>query len=112
MVPLTQQERKVVTFVVLTIVVGVFLDFTFKGRAHKIAVLNILDDTSFYPRLNINTASVEDLAAVPRMSPALAVQIVHYRQKHGLFPDIQALTRVPGIRPSQLKRLMFYLKAK
>src|SRR5262245_47843256 len=36
-------------------------------------------------RININTASVEELERLPGIGPAIASGIVEHRRKHGLF---------------------------
>lgn len=47
--------------------------------------------------LDINTASVEQLVALPRIGPALAARIVEDRDANGPFATLDALDRVPGI---------------
>ncbi|NKX49713.1 helix-hairpin-helix domain-containing protein, partial [Arthrobacter deserti] len=56
--------------------------------------------------VNINTATAEELAALPRIGPVLAQRIVDFRQQHGPFTSAQDLDAVPGIGPGLLEALL------
>ena len=47
--------------------------------------------------LNLNTASIPELEALPGIGPALAKKIVEFREKKGGFKRIEELLAVPGI---------------
>lgn len=47
--------------------------------------------------LNLNTATVEQLDALPGVGPVLAQRIVDYREAHGGFGSVEDLQHVPGI---------------
>ena len=49
-------------------------------------------------RLNINTASVEQLDTLPGIGRTRAQAIVAYREKNGPFEDIRGLLKVSGIK--------------
>lgn len=55
--------------------------------------------------LNINTASAQELEALPGIGPALAQSIVSYRNEHGPFQSIDDLKNVPGIGDARFERL-------
>lgn len=66
----------------------------------------VADDSGM---VNINTASAEQLAALPRIGPAIAQRIVAYREKNGPFKRPADLMNVKGIGEStflQLKDLI------
>lgn len=50
--------------------------------------------------VNINTADALELESLPGIGPALAQRVVEYRSTHGPFPQIEAITDVPGIGPA------------
>jgi len=49
------------------------------------------------PRININTATVEELQQLPRVGPSLAQRIVAYREMYGPFKTPEDLMQVSGI---------------
>jgi len=48
-------------------------------------------------RLDLNTATVHDLEALPRLGPALANRIIADREANGPFTSLDDLQRVSGI---------------
>jgi competence protein ComEA len=53
----------------------------------------------------INRATEEELTALPGIGPALAAQIIAYREANGPFADLEALNNVPGIGARTLEML-------
>lgn len=47
--------------------------------------------------VNINTATAEQLALLPRVGPAVAARIVEFREQNGKFKDTSDLLLVKGI---------------
>jgi competence protein ComEA len=47
--------------------------------------------------LDINTATTQELEALPNIGPTRAEQIVAYRETHGAFQDKEDIMQVPGI---------------
>lgn len=56
-------------------------------------------------KVNINTASAEQLAALPGIGDTLAARIVEQRQKSGAFKSVQELMTVKGIGEKNLAKL-------
>jgi competence protein ComEA len=54
-------------------------------------------------KVNLNTASAEELEALPGIGPVTAAAIVEYRTTHGSFATIEAIMDVPGIGPKTLQ---------
>jgi len=55
--------------------------------------------TSSASLININTATAEQLDALPSIGPVTAQSIVTYRQQHGPFQHIEDIMNVSGIGP-------------
>lgn len=56
-------------------------------------------------KLNVNSATVEQLAAVPGLNPDLAKKIVDYRNEMGDITNIEELKDVDGITPEILNKI-------
>jgi competence protein ComEA len=55
--------------------------------------------------VNVNTATEQELEALPGIGPVLAQKIIDYRTAHGPFPTVDALDDVSGIGPATLENL-------
>ena len=65
-------------------------------------------DTAIEP-ININTATVEELAILPEITPHLAGKIVAYRKRHGRFGRADDLLRINGINEEILRQFEVYI---
>ena len=59
---------------------------------HHIPADIILDD-----RMDINTASAQDLESLPGIGSVLAERIIAYREANGAFDDIEDILLVDGV---------------
>lgn len=59
--------------------------------------------------LDINTATLEQLQALPGVGPVLARRILDYREAHGAFSSVSQLTLVKGIGLSLLHQILDYI---
>jgi competence protein ComEA len=57
-------------------------------------------------KINLNTASVEQLAELPRVGPVLAQRIVDWRTQQGPFKSPEELDAVDGVGPKMLETLL------
>ena len=63
-------------------------------------------------RLDINTATVQQLQSVQPINEALAKEIIGHREKWGEFSSIDELRNVQGIRQSEVETLRDYLEVR
>ncbi len=56
-------------------------------------------------KININTATEDELQKLHGIGPVLAERIIEYREKHGPFNNIQELENVQGIGPATLDNI-------
>ena len=60
-------------------------------------------------KVNINTASAQQLTVLPGVGEKLAARIVDYRQKAGGFKNVSELMNVQGIGEKNLAKIQAFL---
>ena len=60
-------------------------------------------------KVNLNTASIEQLTTLPGVGPKLAARIVEYRQKSGTFRSTQELINVKGVGEKSFAKIEAWL---
>jgi len=63
------------------------------------------------PVVDLNSADVASLDALPGVGQARALAVVRYREANGPFRAVQDLAQVPGFGPGALKRLQGLVRA-
>ena len=56
-------------------------------------------------KVDINTASVEELGTLPRVGPVMAQRIADWRKDHGPFKSVEELDAIDGIGPKLMESL-------
>ena len=62
------------------------------------------DKGSAHETININTATKEELMAVPGIGEVYAQRIIDYREKNGNFTAPEELLNIPGIGEKRLEK--------
>lgn len=75
-----------------------------KGVA-KVAV----DKSTLSGKININSASVEQLEMLPRIGTKTAQSIIEFRKQNGPFKKVEDLTGVKGIGEKTIEELKDYI---
>ncbi|HOX44794.1 MAG TPA: helix-hairpin-helix domain-containing protein [Myxococcota bacterium] len=60
--------------------------------------------------IELNTATAEDLEAIPGIGPTLAGRIVQHREEHGPFASLEELEEVRGIGSKTLWKIKPFLR--
>ena len=60
-------------------------------------------------KVNINTATIEELQTLPDIGPLLAQRIIDYRQQHGPFTKPADLSKVEGIGIKTLEAILDHI---
>ena len=63
------------------------------------------ENTNLSGKININTASINQLISLPGIGMMKAGEIILYRNDHGDFQTLEALMDVPGIGPGTFEDL-------
>lgn len=61
--------------------------------------------------VNVNTATMDELTALPGIGEKRAEAILDLRKQKGGFKSVDELTEVKGIGPANLEKLRPYLRA-
>ena len=69
-----------------------------------------LCSTSALAAINLNTATKDDLIALPGIGPAKAQAILDYRSAHGPFKSVEEVKDVKGIGAKRFEKLKGELK--
>jgi competence protein ComEA len=69
------------------------------------------ESTPLGKKINLNTATLEELDSLPGIGPVLAKRIIDYRQTFGPFQSVDDLLHVKGIGPSVLSNIRDLVEA-
>ncbi len=105
----TQEERKVVLFLVTLALLGVGVNFTAKqfGNGRKISCFS--EDLG---KVNLNSADKRLLMKVSGIGERLAQRIIDYRDKSSGFNTIDEIKGIRGINDSKFTKIKDYLVVK
>ena len=108
MFDLTDQEKKMLLFILVIVGTGVALRVSLRLAPGGARALCVLESDTFYPRVNVNTASREVLVAVPYIGLVTAERIISARRMAGPFRSAEDLARA-GLGGAAIRRVGKYL---
>jgi competence ComEA-like helix-hairpin-helix protein len=106
MFELTQEERRVILFLVSIALVGVGINFLAKRYAPIKAVASINQNIG---KININKADKEALVSIPGIGEKLAGRIIEYRSQNRQFASLEELQNIKGLKGDKLDRLKQFI---
>lgn len=81
---------------------------TSEGSQFSTNLSQFVPQTSSPPgssHINVNTATLEELVALPGIGEVIAKRIIEYRETHGPFRRPEDLLEVKGIGPKKLEKI-------
>ena len=79
------------------------------GISNTVSPYQESGNQSVNSRININTASKEQLVTLPGIGESRAGDIISYRSKHGSFKSIDDIKNVPGIKDGAFSKIKDYI---
>lgn len=96
-----------VTLSVLSIAVGVFIGRNTFGNVISIDIVGNNDGE--IGKININTATMEQLMMLPGVGQTKAQSILEYREENGFFETVDDLAKVSGFSTQSVEALRKYI---
>ncbi len=81
-----------------------------EGTAGQPAEGGIAGQPAYDGRININTASQQELCTIPGIGATRAAAIVQYRQEHGSFGSVEDIMKVTGIKEGTYEKIKDSIK--
>ncbi|MDD5506090.1 MAG: helix-hairpin-helix domain-containing protein [Candidatus Omnitrophica bacterium] len=109
MLNLTQEERKVILFLVAIALVGVGGNFLIKQFSTAKSIACLSQDLA---KIDLNSADKKLLMGISGIGEKLAGRIIEHRQARAGFSNVDELKEIKGITDSKFARINEYLIAK
>ena len=109
MIALTKQERYVLLILAAVLFAGSLFNFAFKKYPQLENIVNLIDSDKLYSKVDINTATLEELISIPYIGDYTARKIIEYRQENGRFTSIDQLQSVQGIKEKNFQKFSKFI---
>ncbi len=106
----TKQEQTVLRLFIAITLLGSVLHYAFKKYPTLHDAVNLIDSDKIYAKININTASVQELVSIPYIGEYTAENIRQYRQNNGPFTSVEQIKNVKGVRDKNYLKFRQHLK--
>ncbi len=73
------------------------------------SVIDPIEEDKDTSLVNINTANIDQLDALPGIGPSTAQNIIDYREEHGVFETTDDLINVPGIGEATMDEIKDFI---
>jgi competence ComEA-like helix-hairpin-helix protein len=109
---LNRQEKLFVLTLCAVLFLGASLDAAVKKYPFLFSILHVMENEAVYPKININSANLEELVRIPYIGNYTAQQIIARRQTLGPFRSLEELKSVKGIKEKNFERFRSYLSVR
>ena len=99
---LTPQERQVIVFLAVVVLIGTGINFAVKQFPPAEA---IVCSNRNLGKLDLNEADKDTLISIPGIGGKLAERIIEYRAQQGGFKDTEELKKVKGIGGNKFEKI-------
>jgi len=106
MFSLTQEERKVLIFLISVALTGVGVSYAAKVFTPVKSITRLEDD---FGKIDLNSADKELLKTVPGIGEKIAQRIIELRQEKAGLSDVEQLKEVKGISSGKFDKIKNYL---
>lgn len=107
-------RRVIIVTVIYLIICGLlYASTTLSELDSFVAVTHLPDPADAVPeseKININTASLEELKTLSGIGDVTAAKIIEYREEYGCFLNIDELTEINGIGDIKFDKLRPYVR--
>ena len=110
MLPITKQERTVVISLAAILLVGVSLQGLLKLQPSLNRFFQFAERREFGAKMDLNTATAEQLEQLPYIGKITAQRISDYRKAYGSFKTLEELKNVHGVGSSVYERIVPLLR--
>jgi len=86
-----------ITRILMAAILGVAVSAAAASAQNKATTPKAAATATATAPVNLNTATVEQLATIPGVGPRMAERIIDYRQKNGGFKKVEDLMNVSGV---------------
>ncbi|MGD0336905.1 MAG: helix-hairpin-helix domain-containing protein [Candidatus Omnitrophota bacterium] len=107
---LTDEERKVVIFLLLVALLGGCANYLFKKISPSRKNISSINEN--IGKVDLNTATREALLDIPHIGLTVAQRILEYRDKNGAFQDTEELKKVKGVTNYRFGKIKDYIYVK
>ena len=83
--------------------------FTTQNNGSSVSEESTLNNNQNEKKVNINTANLSELDALPGIGPSIAQRIIDYREENGSFKSIEDLQNVKGIGTAKYEEIKDYV---
>src|SRR5215510_11413550 len=91
------EEDEMMTRILMAAILGVAVSAAAASAQNKATTPKAATTATATAPVNLNTATVEQLATIPGVGPKMAERIIDYRQKNGGFKKVEDLMNVSGV---------------